>query len=85
MQSRKNGGHALARLNDENPQRPIRMRIAINSGPSGADMVSLQFPGVPVPIELTAALTDKWLLITPSPQAATVARSTAWCATWTRA
>jgi adenylate cyclase len=24
--------HALARLNEENPQRPIRMRIAINSG-----------------------------------------------------
>jgi hypothetical protein len=49
------------------------VRVAMSGGRDGADLFALHFPGLPVPLELTAALTDKWLLITPTPQAAIVA------------
>jgi hypothetical protein len=37
------------------------------------DLVSLRFPGLPVPLELTYALTRDWLILSPTPQGAIAA------------
>lgn len=37
------------------------------------DLVSLRFPGLPVPMELTIAITPRWLIAGPTPQAALAA------------
>jgi hypothetical protein len=39
----------------------------------GVDLVSLRFPGLPVPFELTYALTEDWLVFGATPQAALAA------------
>lgn len=39
----------------------------------GVDLLSLRFPGIPVPLELTFAMTDDWFIAAPSPQAALAA------------
>ncbi len=39
----------------------------------GADVNSLTFPGLPVPLELSYAFTDRWLVIGLTPQAVSVA------------
>lgn len=44
-----------------------------NDATAGAEMISLRFPGVPVPFELTAALSNQWLVMAPTPQAALAA------------
>lgn len=41
--------------------------------PSGADLITLRFPGLPVPLELSFAFTDHWFIAAPTPQAAVVA------------
>jgi hypothetical protein len=35
----------------------------------GTDLLSLRFPGLPVPLELSAALSDEWLILGATPQA----------------
>lgn len=39
----------------------------------GTDLISLRFPGLPVPLELTIGMTDKWLILAPTPQGAIAA------------
>ncbi|MEX2217334.1 MAG: hypothetical protein WD749_01125 [Phycisphaerales bacterium] len=53
------------------------IRIAVVPSRGAADMITLQFPGIPVPLELTMALTDSWLLLSPTPQGAMVAANQA--------
>lgn len=53
------------------------VRVASNGNKDGVTWYTLQFPGLPVPLELSMALTDKWLLMAPTPQALTVAVSQA--------
>lgn len=36
----------------------------------GVSMMSLRFPGVPVPLEISYAVTDEWLVVSPTPQGA---------------
>ena len=43
------------------------------SDSSGAQLISLRFPGLPVPLELTFAFTDHWFIAAPTPQAAVAA------------
>lgn len=40
---------------------------------SGADLITLRFPGVPVPLELSMAFTETWCIAAPTPQAAVAA------------
>lgn len=40
---------------------------------AGADLMSLRFPGLPIPLEITYAVTDDWLLLAPTPQGAIAA------------
>jgi hypothetical protein len=49
------------------------VRVTPGANRDGVAWYSLQFPGVPVPLELSMAMTDKWLLVAPTPQALTVA------------
>jgi len=37
------------------------------------DLTSLRFPGLPVPLEITFAMTPDWLIVAPTPQAAIAA------------
>lgn len=39
----------------------------------GADLITLRFPGLPVPLELSLAMTDGWLVAAATPQAAVAA------------
>lgn len=49
------------------------LRIVPADARGDSDMFTIQFPGLPVPLELSVALTDRWLLVAPTPQAAMVA------------
>ncbi|MDQ7014439.1 MAG: hypothetical protein Q9O74_11170 [Planctomycetota bacterium] len=40
---------------------------------SGAELITLRFPGLPVPLELSMAFTDDWFIAAPTPQAAVAA------------
>lgn len=40
---------------------------------SGAELITLRFPGLPVPLELTLAFTDDWFIAAATPQAAVAA------------
>ncbi len=40
---------------------------------SGADLITLRFPGLPVPLELSIALAGDWFIAAPTPQAAVAA------------
>lgn len=40
---------------------------------SGARVITLRFPGMPVPLELSMAFTDDWFIAAPTPQAAVAA------------
>lgn len=55
-------------LADELPLGPGHIRLA--SWKEGStDLVTLRFPGLPVPLELTYALSDRWLIMGFTPQA----------------
>ena len=43
----------------------------------GIDLLSLRFPGLPVPLELSAAITNDWLIVGVSPQAVIAAAAQA--------
>jgi len=43
------------------------------SDSSGAELITLRFPGLPVPLELSMAFTDDWFIAAPTPQAAVAA------------
>ena len=43
------------------------------SDSSGAELITLRFPGLPVPLELSMAFTDEWFIAAPTPQAAVAA------------
>ena len=43
------------------------------SDSSGAELITLRFPGLPVPLELSMAFTDNWFIAAPTPQAAVAA------------
>ncbi|MCH8134178.1 MAG: hypothetical protein IIA30_16655 [Myxococcales bacterium] len=43
----------------------------------GIDLLSLRFPGLPVPLELAAAMTNDWLIVGISPQAVIAAAAQA--------
>jgi hypothetical protein len=57
---------------DQIPIGPGYVRLMTWKDPAG-DMLSLRFPGLPVPLEITIAMTDKWLIAAPTPQAAIAA------------
>ncbi len=62
-------GNAMA---DKLPIGPGYIRIA--SWKDGEnDLMTLRFPGLPVPLELTLAMTPKWLILSPTPQGTLVA------------
>jgi hypothetical protein len=66
---------ALANAAGEDHARGY-VRIAawsLGGAPRTADMLSLRFPGLPVPLEFTIGLTDRWLVIALTPQAASEA------------
>lgn len=52
---------------DQLPIGPGYIKLA--SWKDGAtDLLTLRFPGLPVPLELTFAMTEKWLIVSPTPQ-----------------
>jgi hypothetical protein len=57
---------------DQLPIGPGYIRLA--SWKDGeTDLLTLRFPGLPVPLEITFAMTEKWLLVSPTPQGAIAA------------
>jgi hypothetical protein len=64
---------ALANMQaDQIPLGPGYIRLTPTKD-GGTDLMTLRFPGLPVPLELTFALTDKWFIFAPTPQAALAA------------
>lgn len=59
-------------LSDQLPIGPGYIRLAAWKD-GGADLWTLRFPGLPVPMEVTFALTPNWLLMSPTPQGALTA------------
>lgn len=80
VQDRERLGDALARLAGtansmiDDAGVPGRyVNIDRWSVDEGAELISLRFPGVPVPLEITFALTEDWLIAALTPQAAAAA------------
>lgn len=64
---------AVANLQaDKAPMGPGYIRLAPWKD-GEAELVSLRFPGLPVPLEVTFAMTQNWLILGPTPQAAIAA------------
>src|SRR5262249_19782929 len=54
------------------PMGPGYVRL-VTSKDGDNDLMTLRFNGIPVPLEITFALTDNWLILAPTPQAALAA------------
>ncbi|MFN0134137.1 MAG: hypothetical protein ACKVW3_16605 [Phycisphaerales bacterium] len=59
-------------LGDQLPIGPGYLRL-VGWKDGDSDLWTLRFPGLPVPLELTFALTPNWLMVSPTPQGAVVA------------
>lgn len=57
---------------DHLPMGPGHLRV-VSARDGGTEFITLRFPGLPVPAELTVALTERWLILSPTPQATLVA------------
>ena len=57
---------------DKIPLGPGYIRLTASKD-GDTDLMSLRFPGLPVPLELTLAMTSNWLIFAPTPQAALAA------------
>lgn len=53
---------------DRLPLGPGYIRLVAGKE-DGNDLLTLRFPGLPVPLELTVAMTPRWLIVGPTPQA----------------
>lgn len=64
----------MAALGNAFAGQGARGYVRVDKWKSGnIDLFSVRFPGLPVPLELTWAFTDKWLIAGPTPQAVLVA------------
>jgi hypothetical protein len=57
---------------DKLPIGPGYIRL-VSHKDGDTDLLTLRFPGLPVPLELTFALTNNWLILAPTPQGAIAA------------
>ena len=69
----KLAGFGNAMLDDSGEEFAKYIRLESWSDSSGAELISLRFPGLPVPLELSMAFTDDWFIAAPTPQAAVAA------------
>ena len=69
----KLSGFGNAMLDDTGEEFAKYIRLESWSDSSGAELISLRFPGLPVPLELSMAFTDDWFIAAPTPQAAVAA------------
>ncbi len=69
----KLSGFANDLLEDEAEEVSKYIYLDSWSDSSGADLITLRFPGVPVPLELTFAFTEDWFIAGLTPQAAVAA------------
>jgi hypothetical protein len=69
----KLSGVANGMLADSGEEGAKYVRLDSWTDSAGAELITLRFPGVPVPLELSFAFTDHWFIAAPTPQAAVAA------------
>jgi hypothetical protein len=57
---------------DHLPMGPGHLKV-VSARDGGTEFITLRFPGLPIPAEVTVALTERWLILSPTPQGTLVA------------